>query len=64
MNATRLNQRGRVLARLQEGPATSADLNALCYRYGARILELRRAGYKILTARTSSEMFVYTLITA
>ena len=38
-----------ILARLRQGPATSVDLNAICYRFGGRINELRNMEYKIET---------------
>jgi hypothetical protein len=31
-----------ILARLEQGPATNEELNEICYRYGARIWELKR----------------------
>ena len=42
-------QQSRILARLRQGPATSVDLNAICYRFGGRICELRELGYDIET---------------
>ena len=51
----------RILARLQQGPATSQQLLAVGgLRYGARLLELRRAGHKI-TTEEHPEYAVYTL---
>lgn len=35
----------RILARLRQGSATNIELNAICYRYGARLLELKREGH-------------------
>lgn len=46
----RTTARDRVLAALQAaGPRglTNVDLNQICYRYGARIEELRKAGERI-----------------
>lgn len=60
MSEDRVNKRNAVLARLQQGPATSIDLNSICYRYGARILELRKQGYDIST-RKHDGTFLYTL---
>jgi len=46
----RQSNRDRVLAYLQEHhTVTNVDLNAICFRYGARILELRAEGYDIQT---------------
>ena len=51
----------RVLTRLFEGPATNAELNTICFRYGARIKELRDRGYNILTERVGKGAFSYRL---
>ena len=49
--ATRpLTQKERILARLQRGPATNRDLNAIAFRYSARIAELRAEGHTIAWA--------------
>ena len=46
--ATRpMTQKERILARLQRGPATNRDLNAIAFRYSARIAELRDEGHNI-----------------
>ena len=42
-----LTQKERILARLQRGPATNRDLNAIAFRYSARIAELRDEGHRI-----------------
>ena len=42
-----MTQRDRILARLRRGPATNAELNDICFRYSARIYELRAAGHDI-----------------
>ena len=57
----RASAKARVLARLQQGPATNEELNAICYRYGARLLELRRAGWPIDTEPLCAGVFVYRL---
>jgi hypothetical protein len=43
----RMSSKERVLARLQSGTATNVELNRICFRFGARIKELRNAGRKI-----------------
>lgn len=53
--------RERVLARLQEGPATNVQLLDICMRFGARILELRREGYDIRTKPRGGGIFLYVL---
>lgn len=51
----------RVLARLRQGSATNVELNAICYRYGARIMELRREGYAITKTHQSKGVWIYAL---
>ena len=36
-------KRRRILARLEQGPATNRALNKICFRYSARIWEIRKA---------------------
>jgi hypothetical protein len=57
----RTSAKARILARLQQGPALNTELNAICYRYGARILELRREGYDIRTEPQHGGLVRYTL---
>lgn len=42
-------QRKKILDRLAQGPVTNIELAAICFRYSARIHELRKAGYDIQT---------------
>lgn len=51
----------RVLARLQQGSATNIELNAICYRYGARIFELKREGYPIVKEPEGAGVWRYML---
>lgn len=45
-------QRLRIIAALRTGPKTSYDLRRMgCYQAPARIIELRRMGYEIITER-------------
>ena len=49
----RLSQRERILEALRdagEAGCTSAELNAIGFRYGGRIYELRKLGYDIRTS--------------
>jgi hypothetical protein len=56
----RRNSRDRVLAFLQDrGTCTNVELNAVCFRYGARILELRAAGHDIRTGAKSGGVVRY-----
>lgn len=43
----RRSKKAQILAALQRGPQTSRQLNAICYRYSARIWELRGDGFVI-----------------
>ena len=40
-------QSARILRRLESGPATNFELSAIALRFGARIQDLRKAGYRI-----------------
>ena len=51
----------KVLRRLRNGPATNVELNAICYRYGGRIHEMRLKGLHITTERLHDGVFVFTL---
>jgi hypothetical protein len=55
------NQRMRILARLQQGPAISLDLAKISLRYSSRIHELRRLGFHIDVKRTAACGYRYTL---
>jgi hypothetical protein len=57
----RQNSQSRVLDRLQKGSATSVELNEICFRYGARIHELRSLGYNIVRKSHTDGNFLYTL---
>ena len=61
----RLGQRERILALLEAaGPrgCSSEELNAVGYRYGGRLFELREQGYIIEThGRTGTELARYIL---
>lgn len=59
--ARRASARVRVLERLQAGPALNTELNALCFRYGARIFELRRGGVNIIKTPKTAGVFEYAI---
>lgn len=47
-----MNQKQRILHLLTEKDRVSnVELNRICFRYGARIMELRRAGFDIVSER-------------
>lgn len=54
--------KAKVLAALQDGPKTNVELNAICYRYGARIFELKREGYPIEKAHQGGGVWTYELL--
>ena len=49
------------LRRAGAAGCTSRDLNAICFRYGGRIMELRAMGHDIKTERIEDGLFRYTL---
>jgi hypothetical protein len=56
----KLTQKQRVLRALRAaGPqgVTNAQLNSICFRYGARIFELRREGYDIRQKQIKRGLF-------
>jgi hypothetical protein len=56
----RASSRDRVLAVLQaKRIVTNVELNAICYRFGARILELRSQGYDIVTGEKRGGVVTY-----
>lgn len=57
---TRMSQRDKVLAAIKAGPVTNFELNKICYRYSARIYELREEGHQISTHIVDKATTVYT----
>ena len=58
------NQREKILNLLRErgrAGASNRELNSFCFRYGARIWELRRAGYEVDTIREGNSRFRFVL---
>lgn len=63
--AKRLNrQQILILARLREGPATNMELIPISTRFGGRIFELRKKGYRIDTTvlDRAGGLTLYTLM--
>ena len=54
-------QNQRVLARLQQGPASNRDLAAIALKYTSRISDLRAAGYVIVPVERSGGLTIYEL---
>jgi hypothetical protein len=62
-HAPRLSgQRLRILERLRRGPATNRELNAICLRFGSRLMELRDLGHQIRTIPIGHGVFQYELL--
>lgn len=60
--AKRLSSKQRILDLLSDHRTHHMqELNAISYRYGGRLLELRRAGYDIETIRLAADEFAYVL---
>lgn len=55
-------QAERILATLEQGSATSIDLNKICYRYSARLYDLRKQGYVIKDRRLKQGVWEYSLV--
>jgi hypothetical protein len=59
-NERRANSRDQVLAILQaQRIVTNVELNAICYRFGGRIHELRQQGYDIVTGEKRGGVVYY-----
>ena len=54
-------QRGEILAMLQRGPATNVELSKIGLRFGARLKELRDAGYQIVIVSEVGGVVTYAL---
>ena len=58
--STTATQRFKILALLQtKGSATNIELNRICYRYSARLHELRQEGHQIATVGGKDRIFTY-----
>lgn len=58
------SQRTRILLLLQEAGelgVTNAELNSVCFRYAARVFELRRDGHRIETVEVKRGLFKFVL---
>lgn len=59
----RKSSKQRILDLLSDGEEHGMNgLNAISFRYGARIWELRREGYNILTIQRGVDVFAYRLV--
>ena len=62
MSVVKESQTKRILKLLREkGTVTNVELNRICFRYGARIYELRKDGHVIVTNRVREGVFEFTL---
>lgn len=56
------NAKGRILARLRQGPATNLELAEICLRYTGRMSDLRiKDGHRIEKEHLGSGTWVYRL---
>lgn len=57
-----LTQTARILKLLKtNGSATNRELNRICFRYGARIHDLRREGWEITSVREKDGLWRFVL---
>lgn len=57
----RATHAGRILERLRVGPVLNTELNRICFRYSARIYELRKLGHVIEVEKLADGVTRYTL---
>lgn len=50
-----------ILLKAKGKPVSMRTLNGVCFRYGGRLHELRKKGYKIKTIQNKRGDFSYTL---
>lgn len=54
------NQTAKILRLFKEkGTVTNAELNKICFRYGARIYDLRKEGHAIVTNHISDGLYEF-----
>lgn len=59
-----MTQTQKILKLLKEAPnntATNEELNKICYRYGARLHDLRNAGHNIISKQVRKGLWAFTL---
>lgn len=62
METTKESQTARILRLLKEkGELTNRELNRICYRYAARIHELRNEGHNIVSVHEKDSLWRYIL---
>tara|TARA_Y100000310_G_scaffold316852_2_gene369061 strand:+ start:2515 stop:2820 length:306 start_codon:yes stop_codon:yes gene_type:complete len=54
-------QNAMILARLQRGPATNAELSTISLKYTSRISDLRAAGFEVTCERVKGGTTLYRL---
>lgn len=56
------SQTAKILKLLKEkGNATNIELNKICYRYSARIADLRKEGHNIITVHEKGSIWRFYL---
>lgn len=59
----RQSQAARILKLLQQKRSvTNTELNGIAFRYGARIFDLRKQGYKIISSQVKKGVWVFTYV--
>lgn len=59
-----MTQTQKILKLLKDAPdntVTNADLNKVCFRYGARLHDLRNAGHNITSRQLRKGLWAFTL---
>lgn len=56
------SQNAKILARLQQGPASNRELAELSLKYTSRLSDLRHAGYDVRCERGEHGLNIYTLV--
>jgi len=56
-------QSAKILSLLKkQGSATNTQLNKICFRYGARIFDLRKEGHNILSVQEKKGLWRFYLV--
>ena len=57
----KISQKTRILNRLRLGVVTNIELNEICFRYAARISELKKEGHDIQKRRVKGSVFEWRM---
>jgi len=56
-----MTQKEKILNRLKQGTVTNIELNDTCFRYGARIHDLKQSGHDIRSRRVKQGVWEFWL---